>query len=463
MVVSSLCRASNEKFYWLDLFIRVFGDFPELWSKNLSSVKPPLRPPEFRRLGNNMATYPSAAGSFQPPRTMPPPPMPPSIPPPMPSSTLPAGLQSRLSFQPPSRSSSRSPSMLDVPDSFHNKRHRGNSAGPSATSPSRVVGSSLSSRSVATSTSATHWTGFEPSGSLPVSSGSDSFTRAIYDQPSPYRSLPHPALLTRANPGHLGSSHSLPYTPLPDSALGVHRGYVGSSHSLPNLPYDAIRQDTYTGGFNGGRSDYNPVSLRHGHGSGSGFIQHGNLYRDPRPSDRTAVQATLAKATQSTVTRCSTPHEFNSVFDNSVASKLYPPCTPTSIAAPEGTASHSNSRGLVSTSRRPFPSTSGQARSSRIKDAIIVENAKAERLSHVIDCLRMQSNHLDESMPLFLAATGFFFDGMERVMCGDYLGVPIPEGHRAALEASGDFISGLMARWVVNWKLGVEGARSPWI
>ncbi|KAM5532480.1 hypothetical protein V8D89_013833 [Ganoderma adspersum] len=69
----NLAAASTIQVDWLDIFIRIFGDLPELWNPVPSSTYPPTGTsnPGFPENGNDMHTSTSNTGSFQTPQTLP--------------------------------------------------------------------------------------------------------------------------------------------------------------------------------------------------------------------------------------------------------------------------------------------------------------------------------------------------------------------------------------------------------
>ncbi|PIL32901.1 hypothetical protein GSI_05025 [Ganoderma sinense ZZ0214-1] len=87
---------SDVKAEWLELFLRVFGDFPELWGITPSSTYSPIGPSASNR--NSINSFISDAGSFPAAQAVP-------------------------------------SSMLGIPTSLNVDRPEGNSAGPSATYP----------------------------------------------------------------------------------------------------------------------------------------------------------------------------------------------------------------------------------------------------------------------------------------------------------------------------------------
>ena len=73
MTVKNLAAASAIQVDWLDIFIRIFGDLPELWNPVPSSTYPPsgTSNPGCPKNGNDMHTSTSNTGSFRTPQTIP--------------------------------------------------------------------------------------------------------------------------------------------------------------------------------------------------------------------------------------------------------------------------------------------------------------------------------------------------------------------------------------------------------
>ena len=68
-----------------------------------------------------------------------------------------------------------------------------------------------------------------------------------------------------------------------------------------------------------------------------------------------------------------------------------------------------------------------------LKDAVIVETAKADSIASHCEALRLRQSLHGEYMERFFSSMQFFYDGMERLARSDYLGITLPEDHRAAL------------------------------
>ncbi|PIL33493.1 hypothetical protein GSI_04116 [Ganoderma sinense ZZ0214-1] len=370
---------------WMEMFLRVFGDLPEVWNKKLSEIR-----------------------------------------------AIPA--------------QGTAPSMPGVPGSFNVERRGGASVGPSQPF-----------QSVFNPVPPTYGASFGPFDSLPVPMDSASSTTMMYDQPGPSQSLPYPALFDPLQDfygGEVGSSHSLPLTFLSDPALGMRPDNNTSSHSLPNPPFGAISEGMHTGGLNGDWTSYNPVSLGHrGQLSGSGSTQNENSRRGPQPSNLTrSVQPTLANAYESVPTMNATStamNTSNSFLDNAMAS--YTPMSSGSAPAPTiaGTARKSVRQGPGGTSRR----AKGQA---SIKDTIAYERARASTLTCRNNNFRCQSDRLAQFLQLLTENIRFFFDSLHRLLCSDYLEIPIPMEHRVALLGGAQAIGRVMAYLFTEWKEDIE-------
>lgn len=418
-VVKNLSFSSKIEESWLDIFLRVFGDLPEVWG--LESSYPPAGPSGSSEDGN-MSTYIPDAVPFQTPQTI--------------------------------------PSMLETPASLGIDGGVGNSAGPS--DGQSWNGSSLQSfQTVSNPGSDTYQSGFVAP-PFPGPSVSDSFTATPYDNSG----LPQPlAYLMAENAeqgvyqGDFGSTTSLPLISFPDSALDVYHGDASASHSLPNLPFIDTGGGMQIDGVDAGWSAYNAASLgHHGDVSESGSTQYDNFLSGPQRSNlATAVQSAPANASQFTMpphaTTGATPASTSSL-GNSMAFSAPLTSASTPFPARKVTASPNVRQGIRSNSRRFAPAPMRPR--DKIRDAIATENARAITLANRNGLLRSRTGYLAEYLQVFLINLRFFYDGLYRILCSEYVGVPLTAEHRAALLEGPKSIGQMMACMFRDWKRDME-------
>lgn len=270
--------------------------------------------------------------------------------------------------------------------------------------------------------------------------GSNFPPASAYDNHGSFRQsrrLPHPSLSQPGQAvrgGHFGSSYSLPHPPLSDSTFAVHHGNDVASQSLPNLPSEVNNWSMDTSGLGEDWSGFDVVFMGHyGHVPGPSSIQHQNFQHSPHfsiptvPSNTPLSSAPAHDASSVAMTGHNVPQAFGNV-----------------------------PRAFGGTSHRSHTSASTQSRTSGARDAVDLERARGATLATRNSLLRTRGSRLNEYSHLILTSVRLYYDSMHRVLCSDYLRMPLPDGHRRALLQAPHHIGQLMVCVYLDWKRDME-------
>lgn len=245
------------------------------------------------------------------------------------------------------------------------------------------------------------------------------------------------------------SSYSLPHPSLSNPAFAMYYGDGGASRSLPDLPSGTDSQTQGASGVGSDWSGHNVVSMgHHKHVSGPSSIQHQNLQHVPHSFiPMTVAQSIPSNASHSDripSAASSTPFNGGPVSSNSsLPSAAAPVAMPTAVTRPNVPQAFGDS-------------SDGSHSTAEVADAVELEHAKTATLAARNSLMRARGSRLGEYSHLMLTAMGVHYDSMHRVLCGEYLEVPLLSQHREALLETPHSIGQLMVCVYIDWKRDMD-------